>query len=224
MEGVTRSNLSDQLHPKTCLARPEEIISVPASPHKACEVCGWHTPGFENITFARGPGDFGNDVTVGDLAYRLIEGMGHIGDAEWFAHQALRDRIMRFQRTWLKLRPRQTRQSVQNCVGNSVDHSSEPLTNGTEPVARVTERQIRNRETKKRKSYTQQEVMDAIEVVRKMPHVSDRVAMAALQLSQAEFYRRKKDGPLKPYELKKGFVYSAQIIGILDRGRAQQKK
>jgi hypothetical protein len=96
--------------------------------------------------------------------------------------------------------------------------------NGTEPVARVTERQIRNRETKKRKSYTQQEVMDAIEVVRKMPHVSDRVAMAALQLSQAEFYRRKKDGPLKPYELKKGFVYSAQIIGILDRGRAQQKK
>jgi hypothetical protein len=66
--------------------------------------------------------------------------------------------------------------------------------------------------------------MDAIEVVRKMPHVSNRVAMAALQLSQAEFYRRKKDGTLKPYELKKGFVYSAQIIGILDRGRAQQKK
>jgi hypothetical protein len=101
---------------------------------------------------------------------------------------------------------------------------AEHLTNGTEPVARVTERQIRNRETKKRKSYAQQEVIDAIEVVRKMPHVSNRVAMAALHLSQAEFYRRKKDGTLKPYELKKGFVYSAQIIGILDRGRAQQKK
>jgi hypothetical protein len=94
---------------------------------------------------------------------------------------------------------------------------------GTEP-AHVAERQIRTREEKRQKSHTQQEVMDAIDLVRKMAHVPDRVAMAALQLSEAGFYRRKKDGTLKPYELKKGFVYSAQVIGILERGRAQQKK
>ena len=212
-------------HPKTCLARPEEIISVPASPHKACEVCGWHTPGFENITFARRPGDFGGEVTVGDLAYRFIEATGHLGDAEWFAKQELRDRIRRFQRTWLKSRPRPTRQSVQNCIGNSVEHPPEHLMRsyGTEP-AHVAERQIRTREEKRQKSHTQQEVMDAIDLVRKMAHVPDRVAMAALQLSEAGFYRRKKDGTLKPYELKKGFVYSAQVIGILERGQAQQKK
>jgi hypothetical protein len=218
--------LSDQLHPETCLARPEEIIFVPASPHKACEVCGWHSPGFENITFARRPGDFGDNVTVGDVAFRFIEAASHLGDPEWFVEQELRDRIMRFQRTWLKSRPRQNRPSIQNCITSSFEHQPEhlPLWYGTESIAHVSERQILNRKKKKQKSYTEQEVMGAIELVRKLPHVHDRVAMAALQLSQAEFYRRKKDGTLKRYEFKKGFVYSAQVNAILDRGRAQPKK
>jgi hypothetical protein len=82
--------------------------------------------------------------------------------------------------------------------------------NGTEPASSL-----------RRKSYTQEEIMDAIQLVRKMPSVAHRVAMRALNISESEFYRWIGQNKLRKY--KKGFVYSAQVVRILDRESAERK-
>lgn len=73
-----------------------------------------------------------------------------------------------------------------------------------------------------RKSYTPEEVRDAIQFVRTTPHAPNRTAMRALNISEAEFYRWIKNDRLRKY--KRGFVYSAQVVQILDRGLSEQQK
>ena len=70
----------------------------------------------------------------------------------------------------------------------------------------------------RRKGYTPEEIRKAIEAVRKVPYVSNRTAREALNISEAGLHRWLSEGKLKRY--KKGFVYSAQIIRILDRSLA----
>jgi hypothetical protein len=71
----------------------------------------------------------------------------------------------------------------------------------------------------RRKVYTPEDIGRAIESVRKTPYAANRTAMQALNISEAGLHRWLKDGKLKRY--KKGFVYSVQILHILDRPTAK---
>lgn len=72
----------------------------------------------------------------------------------------------------------------------------------------------------RRKSYTHEQITDAIASVRKMPYAAYRTAMVALNVSRAQLFRYIEAGKLK--RQKKGFVYSAQVLQMADRGLAQQ--
>lgn len=78
-----------------------------------------------------------------------------------------------------------------------------------------------DRSESRRKSYTPEEVTAAIQLARKMPSVAHSTAMRALNISESEFYRWIDQGKLKKY--KKGFVYSAHVLQVLDRGLSERK-
>jgi hypothetical protein len=74
-------------------------------------------------------------------------------------------------------------------------------------------------EKARQKAHAPEEIREAIEFVRKMPYTPNRTAMQALNISEAGLFRWLKEGKLKKY--KKGYVYSAQLIQILDRSLAK---
>jgi hypothetical protein len=71
----------------------------------------------------------------------------------------------------------------------------------------------------RRKVHPPQVITEAIQRVRQMPYVANRTAIQALNISEAGLYRWLEEGKLKRY--KKGYVYSIQIVQILDRPAAK---
>jgi hypothetical protein len=71
----------------------------------------------------------------------------------------------------------------------------------------------------RRKSYSPEEIAQAIQIVRRVPYVTNRTARQALNISEAGLYRLLDYGKLKRF--RKGYVYSLQVVEILDRAHAK---